>query len=234
MHRDERGYPIDLEEVRLGQNTYKGYSGFAGTISDPGRAGNRMETRQPSELSILQNFEWTNRDCTVTVADRGSTLARGDLHNEGPSMLARRPSNRLDALGVTTIEIMPIAAISGFDGNWGYDGVYRLPFKTVRNSADGRCWVDAAIAGLAVALDVVLQQPRNRKDTYLAHMVTSSPRIYTTPWGAALKLWTDPKATTSRPPFSSETLSTGWKLFILMCCGSTPFTGILNAARYRF
>ena len=64
--------------------------------------------------------------------------------------------DRLADLGVTTIELMPIAQFPG-TRNWGYDGTF--PFATQNSYGSPRDlqkFVDAAHAkNLAVALDVV-------------------------------------------------------------------------------
>jgi maltooligosyltrehalose trehalohydrolase len=63
---------------------------------------------------------------------------------------------RLASLGVTTLEVMPIAEFDGRFG-WGYDGVFLFaPYHHYGMPDDVRGFVDAAHAhGLAVILDVV-------------------------------------------------------------------------------
>jgi len=62
----------------------------------------------------------------------------------------------LRALGVTVVELMPIAAFAGGRG-WGYDGVCLFaPFASYGTPADLSAFVDAAHGhGLSVVLDVV-------------------------------------------------------------------------------
>jgi len=62
----------------------------------------------------------------------------------------------LRTLGVTVVELMPIAAFAGGRG-WGYDGVCLFaPFASYGSPADLRAFVDAAHgSGLSVVLDVV-------------------------------------------------------------------------------
>jgi maltooligosyltrehalose trehalohydrolase len=63
---------------------------------------------------------------------------------------------RLAALGVTTLELMPVAAFAGLR-NWGYDGVLPYaPDETYGSPDDLKALVDAAHAhGLCIMLDVV-------------------------------------------------------------------------------
>jgi len=89
-------------------------------------------------------------------------------------------------LGVTAIELMPVAQFPG-NRNWGYDGVY--PFA-VHNSYGGpeglKRLVDACHRqGLAVALDVVCNH-LGPEGNYLAELGPYFTDRYRTPWGPAL------------------------------------------------
>jgi maltooligosyltrehalose trehalohydrolase len=70
------------------------------------------------------------------------------------SAIERLPA--LAALGVTTLEVMPVAEFAGRFG-WGYDGVFLFaPFHMYGTPDDARTFVDEAHRlGLAVILDVV-------------------------------------------------------------------------------
>jgi maltooligosyltrehalose trehalohydrolase len=69
---------------------------------------------------------------------------------------ARERLPHLASLGITTLEVMPIAEFDGRFG-WGYDGVFLFaPYHHYGGPDDVRGFVDAAHAlGLAVILDVV-------------------------------------------------------------------------------
>jgi maltooligosyltrehalose trehalohydrolase len=96
---------------------------------------------------------------------------------------------RLDAiadLGVTAIELLPVAAFAGERG-WGYDGVaLYAPHAPYGEPEDLRALVRAAHArGLAVVLDVVynhLGPSGNYLGRYAPEYFTSAVE---TPWGAA-------------------------------------------------
>ena len=64
--------------------------------------------------------------------------------------------DRLRDLGITAIELMPVAQFPG-SRNWGYDGVYPFAAQNSYGGPDGlRTLVDACHArGIAVILDVV-------------------------------------------------------------------------------
>ena len=92
----------------------------------------------------------------------------------------------LQSLGVTAIELMPVAQFAG-DRNWGYDGVY--PYA-VQNSYGGpralQRLVDAAHrAGLGVILDVVYNH-LGPEGNYLAKFGPYFTDRYRTPWGKAI------------------------------------------------
>jgi maltooligosyltrehalose trehalohydrolase len=141
-----------------------------------------------SELVDLRNFEWTDRDWKgLPLEDSvfyelhvGTFTKEGTFHALLPSL------DELAALGVTTIEIMPIAQFPG-SRNWGYDGVY--PFA-VQNGygtpRDLQTLVNAAHSrGLAVALDVVYNH-LGPEGNYLSEYGPYFTDRYKTPWGAAL------------------------------------------------
>jgi maltooligosyltrehalose trehalohydrolase len=163
---------------------------FANSEERPDPASRRQPdgVHGPSELVDLRHFEWTDREW------KGLQLAESvfyELHvgtftNEGTFNAVRASLDQLAALGVTTIEIMPIAQFSGAR-NWGYDGVY--PFA-VQNSygtpRDLQLLVNAAHSrGLAVALDVVYNH-LGPEGNYLAEYGPYFTEHYKTPWGAAL------------------------------------------------
>lgn len=97
--------------------------------------------------------------------------------------------DRLDALvelGVTAIELMPIAQFPGHR-NWGYDGVYPYAAQATYGGVRGlQRLVDACHArGLAVVLDVVYNH-LGPEGNYLHDFGPYFTDRYRTPWGAAL------------------------------------------------
>jgi maltooligosyltrehalose trehalohydrolase len=92
----------------------------------------------------------------------------------------------LTDLGVTAIELMPIAQFPG-ERNWGYDGVYPYAAQESYGGPDGlRRLVDAAHrAGIAVILDVVYNH-LGPEGNYLSRFGPYFTDRYCTPWGDAL------------------------------------------------
>ncbi|HUP64796.1 MAG TPA: malto-oligosyltrehalose trehalohydrolase [Thermoanaerobaculia bacterium] len=93
---------------------------------------------------------------------------------------------RLEELGVTLIEIMPVSQFPG-TRNWGYDGAFP---NAVQNSYGGpaglRALVDAAHrAGLGICLDVVYNH-LGPDGNYLEVFGPYFTDAYSTPWGKAV------------------------------------------------
>src|SRR5690606_3439547 len=97
--------------------------------------------------------------------------------------------NKLDYLvdlGITAIEIMPVAQFPG-ERNWGYDGVFPFAVQHSYGGAVGlQQLVDACHQkGLAVILDVVYNH-LGPEGNYLHAYGSYFTDKYRTPWGAAV------------------------------------------------
>jgi maltooligosyltrehalose trehalohydrolase len=92
----------------------------------------------------------------------------------------------LKDLGVTAIELMPVAQFPG-GRNWGYDGVYPYAVQASYGGPLGlKRLVDACHQhGIAVALDVVYNH-LGPEGNYLADFAPYFTDLYKTPWGEAI------------------------------------------------
>ena len=92
----------------------------------------------------------------------------------------------LKDLGVTAIELMPVAQFPG-ERNWGYDGVYPYAVQASYGGPVGlKRLVDACHQhGIAVALDVVYNH-LGPEGNYLADFAPYFTDLYKTPWGEAI------------------------------------------------
>lgn len=92
----------------------------------------------------------------------------------------------LKDLGVTAVELMPVAQFPG-ERNWGYDGVYPYAVQNSYGGPDGlRRLVDACHReGLAVVLDVVYNH-LGPEGNYFREFGSYFTARYKTPWGLAL------------------------------------------------
>jgi maltooligosyltrehalose trehalohydrolase len=94
--------------------------------------------------------------------------------------------NELRDLGITAIELMPVAQFPG-NRNWGYDGVY--PYA-VQNSYGGPAALKRLVnachqQGMAVVLDAVYNH-LGPEGNYLADFAPYFADFYRTPWGRAV------------------------------------------------
>jgi maltooligosyltrehalose trehalohydrolase len=92
----------------------------------------------------------------------------------------------LKQLGITVIEIMPIAQFPG-GRNWGYDGVYQFAVQDSYGGPEGlKRLVNACHQqGMGILLDVVYNH-LGPEGNYLGEFAPYFSEAYRTPWGAAL------------------------------------------------
>jgi maltooligosyltrehalose trehalohydrolase len=112
----------------------------------------------PSQVVDPGQFAWTDHDWRG-VEPRGQVLYEmhiGTFTAEGTWEAAVRELPALAELGVTVLEVMPVAEFAGRFG-WGYDGVDLFAPTRLYGEPDAfRAFVDRAHAlGLGVILDVV-------------------------------------------------------------------------------
>ena len=143
----------------------------------------------PSQV-VDPAFDWTDTQWRgIPLSDYVIyELHIGTFTTEGTFDAAIQHLDELVDLGVTAIEIMPVAQFPGAR-NWGYDGVQ--PFA-VQNSYGGpvglKRLVDACHArGLAVILDVVYNH-MGPEGNYLGEFGPYFTEKYKTPWGPAVNV----------------------------------------------
>ena len=110
----------------------------------------------------------------------------GTFTTEGTYDAARERLRELAELGITTIELLPIAAFPGARG-WGYDGVALFaPFAGYGTPDDLRRFVDEAHGlGLGVFLDVVYNHFGPSGNYLASYSEEYFTREADTPWGEA-------------------------------------------------
>ncbi len=128
--------------------------------------------------------EWSGRDWADIVLYE---IHVGAFTPEGTFRAAAEKLAHLADLGVTAVEIMPVADFRGRWG-WGYDGVYfYAPDATYGRPEDFKAFVEAAHAhGIAVFLDVVYNHfgpEGNYVSLYAPDFFT---KHHQTPWGDAI------------------------------------------------
>jgi len=158
-------------------------------LPDPASRHQPEGLRGPSRIVDPRAFAWTD-DAFVPVALTNLVIYElhvGTFTAEGTFDAAITHLPELAQLGVTAIEIMPVAEFPGRHG-WGYDGVY---LSAAQSSYGGplafQRLVDAAHAeGLSVILDVVYNHVGASGNTALAAFGPYFTEKYSTFWGQAI------------------------------------------------
>jgi len=142
----------------------------------------------PSEIVDHTSFKWSDSPWQGVEPSR---LILYELHvgTFTPKGTFEAVIERLDdlrKLGVTALELMPVAQFAG-DRNWGYDGVYPYAVQASYGGPAGlKKLVDAChAAGLAVVLDAVYNH-FGPEGNYLHDYGPYFTSKYNTPWGDAV------------------------------------------------
>jgi maltooligosyltrehalose trehalohydrolase len=158
-------------------------------VPDPASRRNPHGVHGPSEVIDPQAYDWTDaawrappwRESVIYELHVGTFTPAGSFAGVAGRL------EHLQRLGVTAIELMPIAEFAGTRG-WGYDGVLPYaPASAYGSPADLKSLVCAAHArGIAVMLDVVYNHfgpEGNFLPLYAPQFFTDR---HSTPWGAAI------------------------------------------------
>ncbi|HEX6809794.1 MAG TPA: malto-oligosyltrehalose trehalohydrolase [Gemmatimonadaceae bacterium] len=156
-------------------------------LPDPVSRWQPYGVRGPSRIVNPRDFPWGD------AAWRGHALPDyviyemhvGTFTHAGTFDAAIEHLGPLSELGVTAVEVMPVAQFPG-TRNWGYDGVHLYAPQNCYGGPEGlRRFVDAAhAAGLAVVLDVVYNHigPEGSPlDAFGPYLSTT----HRSPWGAS-------------------------------------------------
>lgn len=159
-----------------------------GPFPDPWSRSQPLGVHGPSQV-ISDAFDWTDRawrgirmeDLVIYEVHVGTATPQGTFAGLIPKLKTLRE------LGITAIELMPLASFPGAR-NWGYDGVSLFAPQAVYGGPDGlRELIDAAHAhGLAVLIDAVYNHfgpDGNYLRCYASHYFTGR---HHTPWGEAV------------------------------------------------
>jgi maltooligosyltrehalose trehalohydrolase len=159
-------------------------------LPDPRSCWQPNGVHEPSRVYDHGRFAWTDG------AWYGRQLAGGvvyELHvgtftAEGTFDAATAHLDHVVDLGITHVEVMPVASFPGRHG-WGYDVVDLFAVHEPYGGPDGlKRFVDACHGrGLAVVLDVVYNH-LGPSGNYLARFAQYLTEHRPTPWGAAVNL----------------------------------------------
>jgi len=155
--RGDGWFERHLESIRAGARYQFVIDGHQ-AVPDPASRFQPDDVDAPSELIDPTQFEWSDEGWSGRPWHEAVIyeLHVGAFTRDGTYRAALRELEHLARLGVTAIELMPLADFAG-SRNWGYDGV--LPFAP--DSSYGRpeelkaFVVEAHRLGLTVLVDVV-------------------------------------------------------------------------------
>ncbi|MDB4966324.1 MAG: malto-oligosyltrehalose trehalohydrolase [Myxococcales bacterium] len=154
---------------------------------DPASRAQPEGVHGPSEVDDPRSFAWQHPPRPRSTRE----LAIYELHvgtftPEGTFDAATAQLDRLVDLGITAVEILPVASFSG-ERNWGYDGVDWFAPQQSYGGPDGlRRLVDACHArGLSFILDVVYNH-FGPEGNYVGEFASYFTAKYHTPWGDAI------------------------------------------------
>jgi len=157
-------------------------------VPDPASRYQPEDVDGPSEVidpgAFHWRVEWRGRAWHDIVLYE---MHVGAFTQEGTFAAAIERLDHLASLGITGIEVMPVADFPG-RRNWGYDGVFAFaPDASYGRPEDFQSFIDAAHArGIAVLLDVVYNHfgPQGNRLPMLAPAFFNER--HPTPWGAAI------------------------------------------------
>jgi maltooligosyltrehalose trehalohydrolase len=209
MHRVDGGW-WRLTVAEAGPGTRYAYRLPGGLeVPDPASRFQPDDVHGRSQVVDAGSYDWQDGDWAGLPWHDAVVyeLHVGAFTREGTFRAAADKLDDLVALGVTAVELLPVADFPGAR-NWGYDGV--LPFapdSSYGTPDELRQFVDAAHArGLMVLLDVVYNHfgpDGNYLGTYAEPFFTD--RHYT-PWGDAINFDTGPHTAATRQFFIENAL----------------------------
>ena len=160
------------------------------TFPDPASRFQPEGVHGPSQIIDPSAFQWS--DAGWEGLPRESLvfyeLHVGTFSPAGKFAGVRERLTYLKSLGITAIELMPVADFPG-DRNWGYDpAALYAPSRAYGRPDDLRRLVDEAHqAGMAVFLDVIYNH-LGPDGAYVAAFGPMFTKRHHTPWGAAINL----------------------------------------------
>ena len=191
MTQGDRGiFSARIEGVAAG-DLYRFRLDDGDAMPDPASRFQPLGVHGPSEVIDPSAYEWHDQSWSGIDAPRAviyelhvGTFTRGGTFDAAADRLSY-----LRELGVTIIELMPVADFPG-ERNWGYDGVSLFaPSRAYGRPEDLRRFIDLAhAAGLAVVLDVVY----NHFGPDGAYISAFAPSFFTsrhkTAWGQGVNV----------------------------------------------
>jgi malto-oligosyltrehalose trehalohydrolase len=158
-------------------------------LPDPAARAQVGDVHGPSRLIDPHAYAWRVEDWRGRPWHEAVVyeLHVGTFTADGTFAAAAAKLEHVAALGVTAVELMPIAQFGG-DRGWGYDGVLLYaPHRAYGTPEELKAFVDTAHAlGLMVLLDVVYNHFGPAGNYLHAYAPDFFDARRSTPWGAAV------------------------------------------------
>jgi maltooligosyltrehalose trehalohydrolase len=183
-------WQLDVEDPGPGTDYGFRVNDEPASYPDPRSRWQPNGVHNPSRLYDQAAFDWTDALFQPRPLTSGILYEMhiGTFTPEGTFDAAIERLDHLVELGISHVELMPVAAFDGEYG-WGYDGVALYAVHQPYGGPDGlKRFVNAAHGkGLAVLLDVVYNHfgPSGNYTGQFGPYVTDS---HHTPWGGAVNL----------------------------------------------
>jgi maltooligosyltrehalose trehalohydrolase len=193
MHAAEGGWhEIDIADAQAGWRykfVVQAGDGQTLAVPDPASRSNPLGVHGVSEIVDPREFtwrnpEWSGRSWPDAVLYE---LHVGTFTKHGTFAAACQRLEELKELGITALQLMPVAAFPG-GRNWGYDGVLQFaPARCYGSPEDLKALVDAAHSqGLMMLLDVVYNHFGPEGNYLHAYCPEFFDFAQKTPWGARI------------------------------------------------
>lgn len=159
MTREEQGYwSCYVPQAQAGMLYRFRLDGRDDNFPDPASRYQPQGPHGPSQIIDMQRFEWNDADWRG-ISRRDGVIYEmhiGTFTREGTFRAAAEKLDELAELGITVLEIMPVAEFDGSFG-WGYDGVALFaPYHHYGTPEELCQLIDRAHGlGMGVILDVV-------------------------------------------------------------------------------
>ncbi len=188
MEREEHGYwRLSVDEAPPGTRYFFRLDGES-DLPDPASCYQPDGVHRASAVLDHGAVAWSDGGWRGITSEEMILyeLHVGAFTQEGTFAAVIPRLSELRRLGVTAIELMPVAQFPG-GRNWGYDGVHPFAVQNTYGGPQGlKALVDACHnVGLAVVLDVVYNH-LGPEGNYLREFGPYFTSRYRTPWGEAV------------------------------------------------
>ncbi|MEO8500795.1 MAG: malto-oligosyltrehalose trehalohydrolase [Vicinamibacteria bacterium] len=189
MTRDNAGWHRARVPGSHGGDLYRYCLPDGALVPDPASRRNPSDVHGPSQVVDPQTFHWRHGDFQGLPWEQAVIyeLHVGTFSPEGTFAAVEDRLAELRSLGITAIELMPVADFPG-GRNWGYDGVLPFAPDSSYGTPDNlKALVDAAHGlGMMMILDVVYNHfgpDGNYLHGYCPEFFNAREK---TPWGDAI------------------------------------------------